>query len=69
MYQRPGRAPRGAVTAEDLDDADLRAAILDAINNDPEVKAAILRLLATARPARKPRPTVTPPVRQAGRGR
>jgi hypothetical protein len=61
------RRPR-AVTASDLDTAAFHADLVDAIDHDPEVRKAILRLLATARAARKPRPTITPPPRQAGRG-
>jgi hypothetical protein len=69
MYERPQRAPRGAITRHDVDSAAFRTALVDAIDTDPEVRAAILRLLTTARAARKPRPTTTPPLRQTGRGR
>ncbi|MEU4296350.1 hypothetical protein [Kitasatospora aureofaciens] len=66
MYERP-RRPR-AITTDDVEHADFTAALAEAIDHDPDVRAAILRLLTTAR-ARRPRPTITPPLRQTGRGR
>lgn len=65
MYER--LAHRRAVTRADVEDAEFRTALVDAIDNDPDVRAAILRLLAAARTARKPRPTTVPP-RRTGRG-
>ncbi|MEV8324516.1 hypothetical protein [Kitasatospora sp. NPDC056731] len=66
MYERPKR-PR-AVTADDVERAAFREALTEAIEHDPDVRTAILRLLATTR-TRRTRPTVTPPIRQTGRGR
>lgn len=66
MYERPKR-PR-AVTADDIDRSNFGEALVAAIDNDPDVRAAILRLVASVR-ARRPRPTVTPPLRKTGRGR
>lgn len=43
------------VSRADVEDAEFRAALIDAIDTDPDVRAAILRL---ARP-RQARPTVT----------
>ena len=74
MYEIPknGRAVRRAVTREDIEaeqaEAELRDWLLDAIENDPDVRAAILRVTAGAPKPRQSRPTITQPVRR-GRGR
>ena len=74
MYEIPkgGRAVRRAVTREDVEaeqaEAELRDWLLDMIENDPDVRAAILRVVAGAPKPRQPRPTTTQPVRR-GRGR
>jgi hypothetical protein len=41
--------------------------IADAIDRSPKVRAALLRLIATSRAGRQPRPTTVPP-RRTGRG-
>ncbi|MCC9307690.1 hypothetical protein LN042_11345 [Kitasatospora sp. RB6PN24] len=66
MYERPQR--RAAVTRQDVERAEFRADLVEMIDSDSEVRAAILRLLTTARAARKPRPAVIPPVRQTRGG-
>lgn len=58
--------PRPRPDPVDEDDK-LDELIADAIDRSPKVRAAILRIAATARPARKPRPTIVPP-RRTGRG-
>lgn len=73
MYEIPKkRAVRRAVTREDIEaeqaEAELRDWLLDTIENDPDVRAAILRVMAGAPKPRQPRPTTTQPVRR-GRGR
>ena len=73
MYEIPKkRAVRRAVTREDIEaeqaEAELKDWLLDAIGNDADVRAAILRVLAGAPKPRQPRPTTTQPVRR-GRGR
>ncbi|MEV5944440.1 hypothetical protein [Streptomyces sp. NPDC051994] len=63
VYEIPPkkRATRRAVTRADLEDADADAEfaerLLEAIDNDQRVRAAILRLVAGTR--RQPRPTIT----------
>ena len=73
MYEIPKkRAVRRAVTREDIEaeqaEAELRDWLLDVIENDSDVRAAILRVLAGAPKPRQPRPTTAQPVRR-GRGR
>lgn len=73
MYEIPKkRAVRRAVTREDIEaeqaEAELKDWLLDAIDNDPDIRAAILRVMAGAPKPRQPRPTTTQPVRR-GRGR
>jgi hypothetical protein len=64
VYERPSR-PRGRHhDAPDDDVAELRAALVAAIDEDPEVRAAILRLFAANR---KPRTTTAAAVRRGGR--
>ncbi|MEV5944410.1 hypothetical protein [Streptomyces sp. NPDC051994] len=64
MYEippKPRRATRKAVTRQDVeeaaDEAEFADRLLDAIDTDQRVRAAILRLVAGTR--RQPRPTVT----------
>jgi hypothetical protein len=68
----PKRAVRRAVTREDVEDAEaeveLAETLVHLIENDEDVRAAILRVAAGAPKARQSRPTVTTPVRR-GRGR
>ncbi|MEV8480331.1 hypothetical protein [Streptomyces sp. NPDC051173] len=72
MYEIPPkrRPVRGAVTRRDVEAAEaqasFRTSLIDAIETDPGVRAALLRLLTSTR--RQPRPTTTVPVRK-GRGR
>lgn len=73
MYEIPKkRAVRRAVTREDIEaeqaEAELKDWLLDAIENDPDIRAVILRVMAGAPKPRQPRPTTTQPVRR-GRGR
>lgn len=59
MYERPKRPPGRHHDDPGPDIAEVRALLVDAIDNDPDVRAALLRLLA-ARPAPpKPRRTTT----------
>ena len=73
MYERRHRPARGAATWSRVEaeqaEAEQVAWLIDQIDHNAEVRDAILRLLATARATRRPRPTITPPTRQAGRGR
>ncbi len=73
MYEiPPKRAVRRAVTREDVEDAEaeveLAETLVHLIENDEDVRAAILRVAAGAPRPRQARPTVTAPVRR-GRGR
>ncbi|SHL75626.1 hypothetical protein [Streptomyces yunnanensis] len=73
MYEIPKRrAVRRAVTRDQVAEAEAQAALIetliDAIDNEPEVRAAILRVVAGGQMSRRPRPTTTQPVRR-GRGR
>ena len=74
VYEIPKgrRAVRRSVTREDVEaeqaEAELLEWVLDAIENNPDVRAAILRVIAGAPRPRQPRPTTTQPVRR-GRGR
>ena len=54
MYERPKRPP-GRHHDDDVEA--VRALLVDAIDNDPDVRAAVLRLLATRPAAPKPRRT------------
>lgn len=64
MYERPPR-PRARHHDDPGDDvAGLRADLVAAIDEDPEVRAAILRLFADNR---KPRTTKAAAVRRGGR--
>jgi hypothetical protein len=59
MYERPKRPP-GRHHDEPAPDVEaLRALLVDAIDNDPDVRAALLRLLADRPAAPKPRRTTT----------
>ena len=74
VYEIPKgrRAVRSAVTREDVEaeqaEAELRDWLLDAIENDSDIRAAIIRVMAGAPKPRQQRPTTTQPVRR-GRGR
>lgn len=74
MYEIPQgrRAVRRAVTREDVEaeqaEAELKDWFLEVIEDDADVRAAILRVVAGAPKPRQPRPTVNQPVRR-GRGR
>lgn len=73
MYEiPPKRARRSAVTREEVEAAEaeveLAETLIDLIDNDEDVRAAILRVAAGAPKPRQARPTVTTPVRR-GRGR
>ncbi|MFL4491560.1 hypothetical protein ACJ6WD_09905 [Streptomyces sp. VTCC 41912] len=69
MYEIPKkRAVRRAVTREDVEAERMTDWLIDIIENDPEVRAAILRVVAGGQTPRRPRPTTTQPVRR-GRGR
>ncbi|MET9073843.1 hypothetical protein ABZX95_17085 [Streptomyces sp. NPDC004232] len=74
VYETPPnrRAVRRAVTREDVEaeqaEAELTEWLLDSIENNPDVRAAILRVVAGAPKPRQPRPTTTQPIRR-GRGR
>ncbi|MFE4867724.1 hypothetical protein [Streptomyces sp. NPDC056682] len=62
VYEIPPKRPRRrAVTRQDVEDATDEAEfadrLLEAIDNDQRVRAAILRLVAGTR--RQPRPTIT----------
>lgn len=58
---KPKRAVRKAVTRQDVeaaaDEAEFAERLLEAIDTDQRVRAAILRLVAGTR--RQPRPTIT----------
>ncbi|GAA3032228.1 HD-like signal output (HDOD) protein [Streptomyces olivoverticillatus] len=70
MYEIPPkrRAVRRAVTRADVEAAEAQATfttrLIEAIETDPEVRAAVLRLVAGAR--RMSRPTTTTPIRRGG---
>lgn len=68
----PKRAIRRAVTSEDVEAAEaeteLIETLVDLIETDGAVRAAILRVAAGAPKPRQQRPTTTTPVRR-GRGR
>lgn len=70
--QPPARARRHAVTREDVEaeqaEAELAEWLIDVIENNPDVRSAILRVMAGAPRPRQLRPTTTQPVRR-GRGR
>lgn len=57
MYERPKRPP--GRHRDEPDVAVVRALLVDAIDNDPDVRAALLRLLADRPPAPRPRRTTT----------
>ncbi|MEV8523138.1 hypothetical protein AB0451_03120 [Streptomyces sp. NPDC052000] len=61
MYEIPPKPRRRAVTRQDVEDAadeaEFAERLLEAINSDQQVRAAILRLVAGTR--RQPRPTIT----------
>jgi hypothetical protein len=71
VYDIPPKRRR-IVTREEVeaaeDEAALAELLVDLIENDDTVRAAILRVAAGASKPRQPRPTVTTPVRR-GRGR
>jgi hypothetical protein len=60
VYEIPPKPRRRAVTRADVEDAEAEAEfaerLLEAIDNDQRVRAAILRLVAGTR--RQPRPTI-----------
>ena len=68
----PRRAVRRSVTREDIEAAEaeteLVELLLDLIENDDQVRAAIQRIAAGAPKPRQARPTTNTPVRR-GRGR
>lgn len=64
MYERPRRPPGRHHDNPAPDVEALRALLIDAIDNDPEVRAAILRLFAANR---KPRTTTAMTTRRGGR--
>lgn len=71
MYESPAVRRMRQATAEATDDADFTDRLVDAIQNDPDVRAAILRLArATPPPAKKTTQSAkrTPAARK-GRGR
>jgi hypothetical protein len=55
VYERPNRPPRRHHDDPDPDSEEFRAALVDAIEHDPAVRAAIGRLLAALR-TRRPAP-------------
>ncbi len=65
-----GRAPQGSVNRRDVEEAVVRDAFVDdlvqALESDPRVRAAILRLVAGTR--RAPRTTTMATVRRGGAG-
>lgn len=70
MYEIPKkRAVRRAITRDEVEAEEARADLIDtlieAINEDPEVRAAILRLVAGARRPSGPQPART--TRRKGR--
>lgn len=70
MYESPALRRMRQVTAEATDDADFTERLVDAIQNDPDVRAAILRLVrAASSPAKKPTPAKRTPAARTGRGR
>ena len=66
MYESPVIKRMRAVTQDASDDAEFTERLLDALDNDPEVRAAILRIVNGA-PKRQPRRTTSQPVRRGGR--
>ncbi|WP_438489573.1 hypothetical protein [Streptomyces sp. S186] len=70
MYEIPKkRAGRRAVTREDVEAERMTDWLIDAIDNNPEVRAAILRAVASTPKPRQKRPTTTQPVRRGRGGR
>lgn len=67
MYESPVLKRMRAATQDAVDDAEFVERLIEAIDNEPEVRAAILRVAAGAQ-RRQDRPTTTQPVRR-GRGR
>jgi hypothetical protein len=59
MYERPTRAPGRHHDDEDPEADDVAELLVDAIDNNPAVRAAILRLLADRPAAPKSRRTTT----------
>ncbi|RLU81123.1 hypothetical protein CTZ27_33325 [Streptomyces griseocarneus] len=73
MYEIPPKrkvAPRGSVNRRDVEEAAARAVFVEelvqAVESDPRVRAAILRLVAGTR--RAPGPTTMATVRRGGGG-
>lgn len=67
MYESPVLKRMRAATQDAVDDAEFVERLIEAIDSEPEVRAAILRVAAGAQ-RRQDRPTTTQPVRR-GRGR
>lgn len=67
MYESPLIKSMRAAVADAADDAEFRDRLLEAIKTDPEVRAAIIRLVRTPQPP--PAGKKATPARSKGRGR
>lgn len=72
MYESPVLRRMRQATEEAVDDADFAERLIDAIQNDPDVRAAILRLIRAtppSQPAKKTAPAKRAAAARKGRGR
>lgn len=67
VYESPLMRSMRAATRDAIDDADFTERLIDAIDNDPDVRAAILRIVSGAPKPRQTRPTTTQPIRKGRR--
>ncbi|MDJ0342283.1 hypothetical protein QMK19_03655 [Streptomyces sp. H10-C2] len=66
MYESPVLRRMRAVTQDAVAEAEFVEQLVDAIENDSDVREALLKLIAGNRP-RQTRPTTTTPIRKGGR--
>lgn len=71
MYESPALRRMRQATAEATDDSNFTERLVDAIQNDPDVRAAILRLIRTTPPPAKKstQPAKRTPAARKGKGR
>lgn len=67
MYESPLMRSMRAATHDAIEQEEFTERLIDAIDNDPDVRAAILRLVSGAPKPRQTRPTTTQPIRKGRR--